>query len=68
MILDGTEGIVKPDNLTVDEVIAAIRKGPLHVAAETLAGTARGRMTDPVDGAPSKPDDLTFLLYRRLAD
>ncbi len=53
------------DNLFVDEVISIIRKGNIEEAAQVLAATALARMTQREEGRPSKPDDLTFVLYRR---
>ncbi|MBN1908668.1 MAG: serine/threonine-protein phosphatase [Pirellulales bacterium] len=53
------------DNLHQKEIIQRIRKGPLPQAADRLAADATARMTSPADGQPSKPDDLTFVLYRR---
>lgn len=52
------------DNLHVDEIVARIRKGPLNSAVQRLATDAHKRMTDPVPGQPSKPDDLTILAFR----
>lgn len=53
------------DNLTTDEIVELVRKGPLLRAAERLAEAAGRRMRTPGDGGPCKPDDLTFLLVRR---
>ena len=53
------------DNLTIQEVTEIIRKGPLERAAAALATTCRERMLTSSGGGPSKPDDLTFILYRR---
>jgi len=53
------------DNLRGEEVIELVRKGDPEVAAQRLADLARKRMVDPASGAPSKPDDLTFMIYRR---
>jgi serine/threonine protein phosphatase PrpC len=53
------------DNLRGEEVIELVRKGDPEVAAERLAALARKRMIEPTPGAPSKPDDLTFMIYRR---
>lgn len=53
------------DNLHVAEIIEIIRTGTLAESARTLAEIAGRRMREPVDGQPSKPDDLTFILYRR---
>lgn len=52
------------DNLHVDEIVDCIRAGSLAEAAEALASAARQRMLAPRAKAPSKPDDLTFVLYR----
>ncbi len=53
------------DNLTVDEIVESARKGPLLEGASALFARARERMRGPAAGQPSKPDDLTFLLFRR---
>lgn len=53
------------DNMTLEEIVGLVRQGPLAAAGEALAALARRRMESPVPGEPSKPDDLTFLLYRR---
>ena len=53
------------DNLRLSEIIDLARKGPLEVAASNLAKLALQRMAAPAPGEPSKPDDLTILLYRR---
>jgi len=54
------------DNLTEEEIVEIIRKGPLSGAAERLASLSRERMERPVgQSTPSKPDDLTFVLFRR---
>jgi serine/threonine protein phosphatase PrpC len=53
------------DNLYMEEVVSAIRKGPLADAGHRLATEALARMQQPGGGAPCKPDDLTFVLYRR---
>jgi len=62
-VLVGSDGVF--DNLTVEEVVEIIRHGPLEKVAQALADKCRARMHDPEPGAPSKPDDLTFVLYRR---
>jgi len=53
------------DNLLQPEIIDEIRVKPLEQVARRLASAATARMDEPVEGKPSKPDDLTFLLYRR---
>jgi len=57
----GTDGLF--DNLTVPEVIGLVRKGPLPAAAGALVDACRRRMSGAQAG-PSKPDDVTFILYR----
>ena len=53
------------DNLYVDEIVETARRGPLARVAERLLRLARTRMTDAQPGEPSKPDDLSFVLFRR---
>lgn len=53
------------DNLTVDEIVARVRKGPLHEAVSRLAVDSRRRMTRPEEGQPSKPDDTTIVAFRK---
>lgn len=61
-LLIGSDGLF--DNLHVDELVDLIRKGPLRKVAADLVERTSKRMLDPRDGAPSKQDDLTFILYR----
>jgi serine/threonine protein phosphatase PrpC len=53
------------DNLHADEIVALCRKGKLAEASRRLIARCRERMTEPQEGQPSKPDDLSFILYRR---
>lgn len=62
-VLLGSDGLF--DNVHIEEIVEHIRKGPLKKAAAHLAALASKRMLEPVDGQPSKPDDLTFVLFRR---
>ena len=57
-----TDGLF--DNLNPTEVIEIVRAGPLDQVARTLVRRCLQRMRSPVEGRPSKPDDLTFVLYR----
>jgi serine/threonine protein phosphatase PrpC len=57
-----TDGLF--DNLGQDEVVEIVRSGPLERIATELASRASERMSRPASGHPSKPDDLTFVLYR----
>ena len=53
------------DNLETGEIVERIRTGPLGRVAERLVGLARQRMDQSDNGKPSKPDDLTFVGFRR---
>jgi serine/threonine protein phosphatase PrpC len=61
----GSDGLF--DNLHLEEITEYVRMGPLPRAAEFLADSCRRRMCEPQPDHPCKPDDLTFLLYRRRA-
>jgi len=52
------------DNLHMDEIVATVRKDPLRRAARRLAERALERMRGAGQGEPSKPDDLTFVVFR----
>ncbi len=52
------------DNLLPDEIVEAVRSGPLDEAVSELVGVARQRMANQNGTAPSKPDDLTVIAYR----
>jgi len=62
-VLLATDGLA--DNLSMAEIVDGVRAGPLIDAVKRLAAAARLRMTQPSEGQPSKPDDLTLLVYRR---
>ncbi|MDH3945032.1 MAG: serine/threonine protein phosphatase [Chromatiales bacterium] len=53
------------DNVRVDEITEAVRKGPITSALQRLTLEARQRMLGADSGQPCKPDDLTVLLMRR---
>ena len=61
-VLLATDGLL--DNLSLQEIIDGIRTGPSATVARNLARTCRQRMREPEGGDPSKPDDVTFLLFR----
>ena len=61
-IVIGSDGLF--DNLLLTEVVEIVRKGPLQRAASRLAEAASERMAEPATKLPSKPDDLTFILFR----
>lgn len=52
------------DNLHISEIVECVRKGPLAAVTTGLARQARERMECEGDGEPSKPDDLTFAIFR----
>lgn len=52
------------DNLHLDEIVEHARKGSVASACASLQAAARQRMTEPIDGAPSKADDLTIIVCR----
>jgi serine/threonine protein phosphatase PrpC len=53
------------DNLHTEEIVEICRKGELSKAGRDLLARCRERMIEPREGQPSKPDDLSFILYRR---
>jgi len=53
------------DNLHVHEIVDTIRTGPLRRALSKLVEKCHQRMLNPDATLPSKPDDLTIILYRR---
>ena len=52
------------DNLHTEEIVDKVRKGPLRRAVRTVAEECGWRMVNGAEGTPSKPDDLTFILFR----
>lgn len=62
-VLLATDGLF--DNLLISEIIERIRKGSLINASELLIDECSRRMQHPEINQPSKPDDMTFILYRR---
>lgn len=62
-LLLATDGLM--DNFFEKDVVDAIRTGDELEAATELVAQCHERMTHPSAGLPSKPDDLTFLIYRR---
>ena len=62
-ILLASDGLT--DNVHVEEIIEHIRKGPLPDAAHAVVDLARSRMASANSKDPSKPDDLSLILYRK---
>ncbi len=73
----GAEVILKPrdtvllasdgltDNIHVHEIVEMIRKGPLTDAIDSISSLARRRMSVESKHQPSKPDDLSVILFRK---
>lgn len=62
-LIMGSDGLF--DNLHTKEVVQLIRKGALMQAAQRLVQLGQERMSNAVGGTPCKPDDFTFIMYRR---
>ncbi|MDZ7767587.1 MAG: protein phosphatase 2C domain-containing protein [Woeseiaceae bacterium] len=62
-ILLATDGLT--DNIHLHEIIELIRKGPLGKSVDALTNLAARRMTNESRTMPSKPDDLSLILFRR---
>ncbi len=62
-VLVASDGLL--DNVHVDEIIECVRKGPLDSALNAVVGLADGRMKNSRSGQPSKPDDLSVILFRK---
>lgn len=54
------------DNLHLDEIVERMRCGPIKIGAKALYEDCRVRMEQAQQDTPSKPDDLSFILYRPL--
>ena len=63
-VLIASDGV--SDNLRSEEIIEIIRKGTLFEVGQNLLRLAQHRMLESASGEPSKPDDLTFIVYRKL--
>ncbi len=53
------------DNVHVEEIIECVRKGPLENAVRCAVELANRRMLEQQPGEPSKPDDLSLILFRK---
>lgn len=62
-VLVASDGLT--DNLHVHEITDLIRKGPLPAAIDGLIALVRRRMTATSTHQPSKPDDLSIILFRK---
>jgi len=62
-VLLASDGLM--DNVHVAEIIEIVRKGPMAEAVRALVAVASRRMKKARDGQPSKPDDLSLILFRK---
>lgn len=60
----GSDGLF--DNLRLDEIVQLVRQGPTDRAAAALVDACRARMQLDDPEHPSKPDDLTVVVFRFL--
>ena len=54
------------DNMYLEEIVNAVRKGSLYKAANFLQETCRHRMLDKEKKLPSHADDLSFIVVRNI--
>ena len=62
-VLLASDGLT--DNIHVQEIVEMIRKGPLSAAIDSMSSLARRRMSVESKHQPSKPDDLSVILFRK---
>jgi len=62
-VLIASDGLM--DNVHIHEIIDRIRKGPLPSALDNVVSLARRRMGSDSTEQPSKPDDLSLILFRK---
>lgn len=62
-LLIGSDGLF--DNLRLDEIVQLIRKGPLQRSIAALTDIVTQRMGHQSSNLPSKPDDLSIVIFRQ---
>ena len=62
-VLLASDGLT--DNIHLHEIVEIIRKGPLANAIDSISSLARRRMSVESKHKPSKPDDLSVILFRK---
>jgi serine/threonine protein phosphatase PrpC len=62
-ILLASDGLT--DNIHIDEIVEFMRKGSLDAAIDVIIHRALRRMTVESKTLPSKPDDLSLMLFRK---
>jgi len=63
-VLLASDGLT--DNLHAHEIVEIVRRGPLSAAIDSISSLARRRMSVESKHQPSKPDDLSVILFRKL--
>lgn len=63
-VMIASDGLM--DNVHLDEIIDRVRKGPITEAMNKLVALANRRMADASSAQPSKPDDLSMILFRKV--
>jgi len=62
-VLLASDGLT--DNVHAHEITELVRKGPMTDAVNSMIALARRRMTVETIHQPSKPDDLSVILFRK---
>jgi len=62
-VLVASDGLM--DNVHVDEIVDLVRKGSLRDAVRSVVALAEQRMRNAGVAEPSKPDDLSLILFRK---
>jgi serine/threonine protein phosphatase PrpC len=62
-ILLASDGLM--DNVHLDEIVEHVRKGPAAAAVDAVVQLARQRMQSNNGTEPSKPDDLSLIVFRK---
>ena len=65
-IVVASDGVT--DNVHLDELIEMTRKGGLEDALDAVVDKVQRRMTVEAEGKPSKPDDMSLILFRKPAN
>ncbi len=61
-VLLASDGLM--DNVHLHEIVEHVRKGPADAAVDAVVELARTRMQSNDGTEPSKPDDLSLIVYR----
>jgi serine/threonine protein phosphatase PrpC len=52
------------DNVRIEEIVESVKQSPLPQTANELSKLCATRMNNTKSDTPSKPDDLTFIMFR----